>query len=87
MKYTAGKKQIAVKYTKVTGATGFQVRYRLTTTKKWKTVYFKTAKSATKYIKSLTKNKKYYLQTRAYIQSGSKKAYSSWTTTKTIKVK
>ncbi len=87
VKYTAGKKKIAVKYTKVSGASGFQVRYRLTTSKKWKTVFFKTTKSATKYIKSLTKNKKYYLQTRAYVQSKSKKAYSSWTTRKTIKVK
>ena len=85
--YKAYSKKIAVKYKKVTGANGFQVRYKLTTAKKWKTVNFTTSKSATKYIKNLKKNKKYHLQTRSFVKSGKKYAYSNWTTRKTIKAK
>ncbi len=85
--YKPSSKKIAVKYKKVTGANGFQVRYKLTSAKKWKTVKFNTTKSATKYIKNLKKNKKYHLQTRSFVKSGKKYAYSKWTTRKTIKVK
>ncbi len=87
VKLTANKNKIAVKYKKVKNAKGFQVRYKLTTSKKWRYKTFKTTKSCTKYIKSLKKNKKYHIQARAYIQSVNKKAYSSWTKRKTVKVK
>lgn len=85
--YKAGSKKITVKYKKIADSKGFQVRYRLTTSKTWKTVTFNTTKSATKYLKSLKKNKKYYLQARAFTKSGSKKVYSDWMPRKTIKVK
>ena len=83
----AGVKKISVKYYKVSGANGFQVRYRLISSKKWSYKTFETSKTATKYIKNLKKNKNYYVGTRSFVRSGSKKEYSSWTTSKKIKVK
>ncbi len=78
-------KKFTVKYTKVSGATGFQVRYK-TGKGKYKNVNFDTKKSASKVIKKLKKGK-YTVQIRAYVKSGSKKAYSSWAKAKTVKVK
>ncbi len=84
-KLTGAKKKFTVKYTKVTGATGFQVRYKLGNGK-WKTVNFDTKKSASKIVKNLKKGN-YKVQIRAYVKQGSKKAFSNWTSTKTVKVK
>ncbi|MBQ4155324.1 MAG: hypothetical protein IJD90_00800, partial [Clostridia bacterium] len=83
-KLTGGKKQFKVKYTKVDGATGFQVRYKLKG--KWKTKTFNTKKTATKAIRKL-KVDTYQVQVRAMIKSGSKKAYSAWSKTQKVKVK
>lgn len=80
----AGKKELKVKYNKVKDATGFQVKF--TKNGKSKTKTFKTSKSATKAIKNLSKGK-YNVKVRAYVQKGSKKAYSSWSKTKTVKIK
>ncbi len=82
------KNKISVKYTKVNNASGFQVRYKRTNAKKWSYKTFKTSKSATKYIQNLKKNKNYYVGVRSYIKnSKDKKAYSTWTSNKKIKVK
>lgn len=83
----AGSKKITVKYAKVTDATGFQIRYRVSGAKKWTTKTYTSKKTVTKTIKSLKKGKKYNVQVRAMVKSGSKKAYSSWTKTKTVTVK
>lgn len=85
MKATAAKKAIKVKYTKVKGATGFQVRYTLKN--KTKAKKFDTKKTTTKKIKNLKKGKKYSVKIRAYVKSGKKIAYSSWTKVKKVKVK
>ena len=82
---TAGKNLFKVKYTKVTGATGFQLRYKLNGN--WTTKNFDTKKTVTKTIKKLKKGKKYTVQIRAYVKSGKNTAYSSWTKTKNVKVK
>jgi hypothetical protein len=87
MKVTAKKKAISVKYTKVKNATGFQIAYKLKTAKTYKKVNVNTKKTKTKTIKSLKANKNYTVKIRAYIKSGKKTAYSSWTKTKTVKVK
>lgn len=79
------KKKITVKYTKVKSAKGFVVEYQQKG-KKAKTRIFATAKSVTKTINSLKKGT-YTVKVRAYITSGSKKAYSSWTKAKAVKVK
>lgn len=85
MKATGAKKAINVKYTKVKGATGFQVSYTLKN--KTKTKKFDTKKTTTKKIKNLKKGKKYSVKIRAYVKSGKKIAYSSWTKAKKVKVK
>ena len=81
----SGKKLFKVTYKKVTGATGFQVRYKLNG--KWTVKTFNSKKTATKTIKKLKKGKKYTVQIRAYVKSGKNTAYSSWTKTKNVKVK
>ena len=79
------KKSITVKYTKVKDAKGFVVSYKLG--KKTYTKTFKTTKSKAVKIKKLKSGKKYTVKVRAYVNSGSKKAYSKWTKAKTVKVK
>ena len=79
------KKQFKVKYTKVANATGFEVKYKLGKGK-FKVVKVTTKKSMTKVIKKLKKGS-YKVQLRAVIKSGSKKAYSNWSSLKTVKVK
>lgn len=85
MKATPAKKSIKVKYTKVKGATGFQVSYTLKN--KTKTKKFDTKKTTTKKITNLKKGKTYSVKIRAYVKSGKKYAYSSWTKAKKVKVK
>ncbi|MEE1003139.1 MAG: leucine-rich repeat domain-containing protein [Acutalibacteraceae bacterium] len=80
----AGKKMFKVKYTKVTGATGFQVKY--TIGKKTVTKTINTAKSITKTISGLKKGS-YKVQIRAFVKQNSKTAYSDWTKAKSVKVK
>ena len=87
VKITTKSKKIFVKYNKVTGAAGFEVRYKLTTSKKWITKTFKTSKSTTKFINNLKKDKKYNVGVRSFALSSSKKAYSLWSSSKTLKIK
>ena len=84
VKYTGGKKKLTVKYTKVTGATGFQVKYKIG--KKTVTKNFNAKKNVNKVIKKLKKGS-YKVQIRAFVKSGKKTAYSKWTKAKTVKVK
>ena len=85
MAVTAGKKLFKLKYNKVKGATGFQLRYKISG--KWIVKNFNTKKSVTKTINKLKKGKKYIVQIRAYVKSGKKTAYSSWTKAKKVKIK
>ena len=80
-----GKKLFKVKYTKVKGATGFQLRYRIKG--KWIVKKFKTKKTVTKTIKKLKSGKKYSVQIRAFVKKGKKTAYSAWTKNKKVKIK
>ncbi len=82
---TAGKKLFKVKYNKVTGATGFQLRYKLNGS--WTTKNFDTKKSVTKTINKLKKGKNYTVQVRAFVKSGKKTAYSGWASAKKVKIK
>lgn len=84
VKITGGKKKITVKYTKVQGANGFQVKYKVG--KKTVTKTYTAKKNATKVIKKLKKGT-YKVQVRAFVKQGSKKAYSKWTKVKKVKVK
>ncbi len=84
------KRTIVVKAPKQTSMTGYQVQY--STSKKFTKKATKTSKVATKKalnktVKSLKSGKKYYVRVRAYKTSKGKTVYSSWTATKSVKVK
>lgn len=78
----AGKRRITVKYKKISGATGFQIRYKKAKGK-WIIKKYKENKNCSKIFKKLKKGKKYSVQIR--VMKGS--AYSDWSKTKTVKVK
>ena len=84
-KLTGAKGKFTVKYTKVTGATGFEVKYKLGKGK-FKTIKVTTKKSMSKVIKKLKKGK-YTVQIRAVVKNGKKTAYSSWASAKKVTVK
>lgn len=79
-----GKKQMTVTYKKVANATGFQIKYK--TKGSTVTKLFKAKKTVVKEIQNLKKGK-YKVQVRAYIKKNGKRAYSKWTTAKTVKVR
>lgn len=85
VKNQSGKK-MAVAVKKISGAAGYQIRYSTNSKlKSAKTVVTKTT-SAT--IKSLKKNKTYYVQVRAYkLDSAGNKIYGSWSGTSSVKIK
>ena len=83
-KVSGSEKTIKVKYTKVTGASGFQVKYKIG--KKTVTKTFNTKKTVTKTISKLTKGT-YNVQVRAFVKQGKQTAYSDWNKTVKVKVK
>ncbi len=87
-KLTKGKKSFKATWKKITGVNGYQVQY--STDKKFKkntkTVTIKK-NTASATIKKLKANKKYYVRVRAYKIVNGKKIYSSWSSTKKIKLK
>ncbi|MEE1002303.1 MAG: hypothetical protein U0L17_00965 [Acutalibacteraceae bacterium] len=85
IKVVAGKRLFKVKYYKVSGATGFQICYKIGNRKYYKN--FKSKNSVTKTIKNLKKGKKCVIKIRAFVKSGYKVAYSSWSSAKSVKVK
>lgn len=72
------KGKIKLSWKKVSGATGYQIKY--STSKKFKKSNTKTVtiKKTKKTFKNLKYNKKYYFKIRAYKKSGKKKIYSAW---------
>ena len=87
---TPKKAQLKVKYKKVTGVTGYQVKY--STSKSFsksasKSVTVKGASTLTKTVKSLKSGKTYYVKVRAYKTVGGVKYYSSYSAVKKVKVK
>ena len=84
------KKAFTVKWKKVKGAKGYQVKYALnkkfTKGKKVKTI--KNAKKLSLTVKKLKKNKNYFVKVRAYtIDKNGKKVYGNWSEVKKIKIK
>ena len=77
-----GKKKITVKYKKIAGATGFEVRYKKAGGK-WSVKKYKGNKNCNKVIKKLKSATKYTVQLR--VVSGKK--YSNWSKSKIVKVK
>lgn len=83
VKISAKNRKIKVKYTKATGADGFQVRY--TRNGKTTTKTYNTLKSVTKSTDKLAKGS-YKVKVRAFAKTEGKKLYSKWTSAKTVKI-
>lgn len=83
-KVTPGSRKVTVKWSKVTGATGYKVYYKTSSNGKW--TLLKTT-SGTSYTKTrLTKGKTYYFKVVAY-RTVNKKTYTGDGATKSAKVK
>ena len=77
-----GGKKIKLKWKGVTGASGYQIAYKVKSSKKWKYV---TSSSKSKTIKKLKKGKKYNFKVRAYKKVGNKYFYGKYCSKKTSK--
>lgn len=88
LKLTAKKKQIVLKLKKkVTGATGYQIKYSTNKKlKKAKTANLSASKKSLT-IKKLKSGKKYYFRVRAYTKVNGKKVYGKWSKIVNKKVK
>lgn len=87
LKLTKAKKSFTAKWSKATGASGYQVAY--TTDKNFKkNIKTTTTTSLKKTVKSLTAKKTYYVKVRAYKKaSDGTKVYGSYSAKKSIKTK
>lgn len=75
VKKSANKTSVVIKYSKVNGASGYEIKY--STKSSLKGAKKKVTKSNKYTIKSLKKNKKYYISVRAYRVINGKKVYTS----------
>ena len=83
----AKKTSIKVSWKKISGVAAYQIQYSTSKNfKKAKTVKV-SAKSASKVLKKLKKNKTYYIRVRAYKMNGRKKVYGKWSKVKKVKIK
>ena len=88
VKLTAGKKKMTVKWNRISGATGYKIYRSTKKSSGYKCVKTVTKSSTTSYMnKSLKKGTKYYYKVRAYRKSGSKYAYSSYSSVRYTKAK
>lgn len=87
-KLKAGKGKITVKVAsqKASGITGYQIAYKKSGTKKWKTVKLSASKTS-KVLSKLKKKKKYTVKVRGYKKTSSGTIYGSYSKTKTVKVR
>jgi hypothetical protein len=77
---SVAKKSATVKIKKVSGASGYEIAYRVKGTSKYKTV---TTTSLTKKLTKLTSKKKYEIKVRAYKTVNKKKYYGEYSSVKT----
>lgn len=88
VKNLKGKKIAVALKKKVADATGYEIRYSLKSNmKSAKKVTIKKASTLKATIKGLKKNKKYYVQARAYQTVNGKKYYSDWSSNKSVTIK
>ena len=85
---SSAKKQLTVKWTKLTYVTGYQIQYSRSSgfsSKVTKKVTKPSTASMT--LKNLQAGKKYYVRVRAYVKSGSSMVYSVWSAKKSVTVR
>lgn len=88
IRVTAGTNKAIIKWNKVSGASGYEVKRSNSNSDKYITVSNITKNSNIPYTNSkLTRGKTYYYKVRAYRTIDGKKVYSSYSTVKSIKVK
>ena len=82
-------KKIKLKFKKIAGAKGYEIKY--STSSKFTRKTTKTVKAGKKStgitVKKLKSRKKYYVKLRSYKTINGKKYYSSYSSTKSIKIK
>ena len=89
-KLTAGKKQFKATWKKVSGVSGYQIQYSASSKfakKSTKTSTVKGSKKTSVTVKKLKSKKKYYVRIRTYKTVNGQKVYSSWSKSKTVKIK
>lgn len=87
-KITSQKKGFAVKWTKDTNVTGYQIQYDVKSDlKSAKSAYVKSNSTYKKTISGLKAKKTYYVRVRSYKTVGGVKYYGSWSTVKSVKTK
>lgn len=87
LKATA-KNKLTVNWKKIANSNGYMIQYSTNSKfKNAKKIQIKNKKTISKVIKSLKRNKKYYIRIRAYRQVDGKKIYGDYCKTKKIKLK
>lgn len=79
-------KKVKLSWKKVSGASGYNVRYALSKKKLKKAKIKKIKKNKVSYIIKKLKQKKYFIQVRAYKVVDKKTYYGAWSKVKTVKV-
>ena len=84
----AGKRQLKVTYSKISGVSGYQIRYAKKSSMKSAKTLNLSAKKTSAVIKKLSAKKTYYVQVRAYKKDSlGKKVYGKWSKTAKKKTK
>lgn len=81
---------VVATWKKASDVKGYEIQYSTSskfTKKKTKTVNITSAKKTSKTLKSLKKNKKYYVRVRTYKIVANQKVYSDWSAVKTVTTK
>ena len=82
------KNKITVNWKKINNSNGYMIQYSTNIKfKNAKKIQIKNKKTISKVIKSLKRNKKYYIRIRAYRKVDGKKIYGDYSKTKNIKLK
>lgn len=85
---TAQKKAVKLKWNKVSGAKGYQIKYSTKSNlSSAKTITVSDAKAVSKTISNLSSKKTYYIKVRAYKQLDNSKYYGLWSSTIKVKTK
>lgn len=88
VKLTAGKRKASIRWSKVSGASGYQIYRSTKKSRSYKRVKTLTSGKSVKYTnKKLKKGKRYYYKVRSYRTISGKKVYSGFSTVKSVKVK